>query len=425
MGNEKKRDKCDYNSFKRTRYFHGQLMTDREFREEQIYHDGKRKLLNRMLHGWGVVCGLEIAPKEGCVVTIGCGLAIDAAGNEIYVDQTIDANIAELVKQYDCESKEKDPCKESETDENKWYVVLKYKEVPTDPVPVYIPGGGCEEKVCDYSRIKEGYCIELRRDGCTAADESTLCDTLNPDSEDFREKFCNGLLLPCPSERCEEDGVILGSITFDGPVTSQSVINADMINNWDCRKYLITFELLQYWLGKLGSEKVTLDAIVQYGALGAACRSESGAADLFHDICNDQENVEKVKVPDVVNKKVREAEEILKASSLRIGRVGYEYNDDESLHNTVYKQQPEKDTMVPRGSSVDLWVYKFEKKKKTTTVEKVPGIGKVSAIKLKREGIESIVKLAEADPKRVAKILSTNEVKAENFVLEAKKMVGK
>ncbi len=44
--------------FERNRYFYGKLLTVRDFEVEQRYHSGKRALLNRLVHGAGVVCGL-------------------------------------------------------------------------------------------------------------------------------------------------------------------------------------------------------------------------------------------------------------------------------------------------------------------------------------------------------------------------------
>ena len=159
---------CDYNDYiKRARYFHGMLMTDRDFKEEQLYHNKKRKLLNQMLHGWGVVCGLKVktTTPAGPNIIVEPGLALDCNGNEILVceEQTIDlsANV--------CSSTQTHPqgglCDVSLIEVpdvfKTLYVMIKYDERITDPVPVYAPGGSCEEKVCDYSRTQEGYCIEV------------------------------------------------------------------------------------------------------------------------------------------------------------------------------------------------------------------------------------------------------------------------
>lgn len=155
---------CDYNNIKRARYFHGMLMTDRDFREEQIYLNEKRKLLNQMLHGWGVVCGLKVktTTPAGPNVIVEPGLALDCRGNEILVceEQTIDP----CVKPPSHTELQAGLCDESLIAGREFttlYVMIKYKERITDPVPVYAPGGSCEEKVRDYSRTQEGYCIEV------------------------------------------------------------------------------------------------------------------------------------------------------------------------------------------------------------------------------------------------------------------------
>lgn len=46
----------------RLNYFYGQLLGVQDFRTEQEYFRAKLKLLNRCLHGHGVVCGLEVKP---------------------------------------------------------------------------------------------------------------------------------------------------------------------------------------------------------------------------------------------------------------------------------------------------------------------------------------------------------------------------
>lgn len=168
MGTDKSKDKhCDYNNFKRARYFHGMLLTDRDFREEQMYHNEKRKLLNKMLHGWGVVCGLDIQWEKGkSAITIKPGMALDCHGNEIVVCEPCGVDLASVICKTGTVPAKKpmtsQECEKLGTQQsNTFYVGVRYKEVPTDPVPVYAPGGGCEEKVCEYSRIREGFCVKI------------------------------------------------------------------------------------------------------------------------------------------------------------------------------------------------------------------------------------------------------------------------
>lgn len=53
----------------RLRYFHGQALSAADLRREQSYFLDKARLRNRLLHGWGIVCGLEITVEtdEKCV----------------------------------------------------------------------------------------------------------------------------------------------------------------------------------------------------------------------------------------------------------------------------------------------------------------------------------------------------------------------
>jgi hypothetical protein len=55
-------DCCEFPDLKRPNYFFGQMLGVREFRGEQSYFQEKIKLLNRTLHGHGVVCGLIVTP---------------------------------------------------------------------------------------------------------------------------------------------------------------------------------------------------------------------------------------------------------------------------------------------------------------------------------------------------------------------------
>lgn len=159
---ECKDEHCSYNDIKRTDYFHGMLMTERDFREEQIYHIEKRKLLNRMLHGWGVVCGLKVRPTNppSPNIIVEGGMALDCFGNEILVceEQTVDLTVKPCAT-----TAAYDPCAQYvlEPQDQALYVVIKYDERGTKPEPVYAPGGSCEEKTCNFSRIQEGFCIEV------------------------------------------------------------------------------------------------------------------------------------------------------------------------------------------------------------------------------------------------------------------------
>jgi hypothetical protein len=79
---------CD--SASRNNYYDGKRLTTDSFRAEQAYQLERRRLLNRAIHGWGVVYGYRITPeaptdnKEALQsLQIGAGLALDRCGREL------------------------------------------------------------------------------------------------------------------------------------------------------------------------------------------------------------------------------------------------------------------------------------------------------------------------------------------------------
>ncbi len=267
---------CEYNDFKSVRYFHGMLMKERDFREEQLYHNKKRRLLNRMLHGWGVVCGLKITPTltPSNRIIIEPGLAIDCAGNEILVCDPYELDVVDnLCESADGRLSNGDGCGgggTGGTTKDKWHVVIKYKEFRTDPVAVYAPGGGCEEKSCEPSRIREGFCVELSQD------IECRCIPLEEETEKNKCSFpCDELLYPCqPCDCCDDKHVVLGSITNIKKIRKEGNVKGGYINNWDCRRYVITPGLLQHWIRTLKGS-IDLGDIVNYCEWAKKCDGDN------------------------------------------------------------------------------------------------------------------------------------------------------
>lgn len=68
----------------RNRYFYGKLLDVFHFELEQNYFNAKRWLLNRLVSGYGVICGLNVelgSDNQSIIVTP--GIAIDKCGHEI------------------------------------------------------------------------------------------------------------------------------------------------------------------------------------------------------------------------------------------------------------------------------------------------------------------------------------------------------
>ena len=75
----------------RPRYFFGMLISEHDLNQEQAYFLAKSRRHNRMLHGWGIVAGLEVSAfgSEGRHVSVAPGYALDPCGNEINVDESV------------------------------------------------------------------------------------------------------------------------------------------------------------------------------------------------------------------------------------------------------------------------------------------------------------------------------------------------
>jgi hypothetical protein len=271
MSTDTTKKSCDYNAYKRVRYFHGMLLTERDFQEEQIYHQEKRRLLNRMLHGWGVVCGLSVKPTkpESSKIIITPGTALDCHGNEIVVCNDFEVDLKKLPDLCpDTSTGDRDPCAERQAGDCKYYIGIKYIEAPTDPVAVYLPGGSCEEKTCEYSRTREGFCVNLFKSppcyavlprdglfqdivGCTkgGASSKDRLKCVSKVMDDFRSAFCEQP-YPCPTCCCEgEPYVILGSIDLTGSKCLVTTIEQEMIDINDERRYVLTPMFWQYCFG--------------------------------------------------------------------------------------------------------------------------------------------------------------------------------
>jgi hypothetical protein len=131
---------CD-GGLERPRYFSGQLLTAADFEAEQQYFLARQRRHNRCLHGWGVVCGLEVNVRGDSEVVVEPGLALDCAGNEIVVCQPSSARVPGKAEA--------------------WFVTVEYTETPTSPVPVPGPPPGTPEDQREFTRIREGFRIDV------------------------------------------------------------------------------------------------------------------------------------------------------------------------------------------------------------------------------------------------------------------------
>jgi hypothetical protein len=185
----------------RNRYFYGKMLDVFHFELEQTYFNNKRYLLNRLVSGYGVICGLNVTlGSDGNSVVVSPGVAIDKCGREIIVCQPSAPYPLPLPPTAPPTTGSTPPsstgltgpivppassgpptiaptptptsdCNESGVYK---YLSICYHECPADPSPAL--GGDCDsEAVCTPGSIREKYCLKLS-DGklCPASTTSPL-----------------------------------------------------------------------------------------------------------------------------------------------------------------------------------------------------------------------------------------------------------
>jgi hypothetical protein len=150
--------KTGIHTFVRNRYFYGKLLDVFHFELEQNYLNGKRWLLNRLVAGYGVLCGLDVRPApQGRAVIVTPGAAIDRCGREIIVPRNSEPQTVR-------DKPAPDPTKPPTTDCDKQdyvHVCICFKQCESDPAPVMVDDCGMAT-TCTSSSIQESYCIEIK-----------------------------------------------------------------------------------------------------------------------------------------------------------------------------------------------------------------------------------------------------------------------
>jgi hypothetical protein len=72
-------------AIKRLHYFDHQFLVEGDFTDEQNYHIDMRRRLNRLMHTFGIVEGLQVTKLNNNAVRVSPGAAIDSSGREMIV----------------------------------------------------------------------------------------------------------------------------------------------------------------------------------------------------------------------------------------------------------------------------------------------------------------------------------------------------
>jgi len=196
--------KCDLHAPRRNRYFYGKLLDAYHFELETGYFNAKRSLLNRLVTGYGVVCGLDVdhGDEPGYIV-IKPGLAIDKQGREIVVEhQTQPIRVPVTLPPPD-DPEQKYPGGEG----HECHVLLCYHECLTEPV--HVLASECQEQEpCQPGVIQERYKL-IFRNGCLppASADLTIPDVIQGEGRyemDYATlvKWVSRQCPPCSGDPC-------------------------------------------------------------------------------------------------------------------------------------------------------------------------------------------------------------------------------
>ncbi len=146
---------CSYGPFTRNNYFTGKLMVERDFTDETRFHMEKMRHHEQQLHGWGVVCGLKVKPhpNEACrdrFVCIEPGFAVDCCGHDIIVREEECVDLLALPEIQALKT-------QGDTEAHKLQICVRFRECPTEDIPVLYDDCGCDDTKCAPNRILESW----------------------------------------------------------------------------------------------------------------------------------------------------------------------------------------------------------------------------------------------------------------------------
>lgn len=81
---------------KRNNYYHGKLLTEKDFVLDQDYFNSKRRMINKFIFGHGIVKGLEIIRLDSENLCLEPGIAIDYYGRELIVPSPLVFKIEDI-----------------------------------------------------------------------------------------------------------------------------------------------------------------------------------------------------------------------------------------------------------------------------------------------------------------------------------------
>jgi hypothetical protein len=161
---------------RRNQFFYGKRMDVQHFRMEQDYGRLKQAMINRLMLGKGVVCGLRVAIEDGRL-TVGPGVAIDGLGREIVVPvrSVIDRARGDAMCCGGADSLEADA-------RGVFTLWLCYRECSADYQPVLVSDCGTREQ-CAAGTTVESFCFKVTAGLAPLQGDPRWCVKLPPGSD--------------------------------------------------------------------------------------------------------------------------------------------------------------------------------------------------------------------------------------------------
>ncbi len=162
--------------FERNRYYSGKMLTSSDFQAEQTYFNNKRRFINNLMYGSGIVCGCGVFNLDDLSLLVESGVAIDGLGREIVLESSVVKKLS-AVEGFD------------HIKSNLVSLCLRYKEEPVHTVYTLNQGASDDGREYEYNRISEGYQIFVmdRLDDSLQIQMETefLSKTVLVDNDDF------------------------------------------------------------------------------------------------------------------------------------------------------------------------------------------------------------------------------------------------
>ena len=242
----------------RPRWFERMFVTVADMVAEQDYFREKLRRHNVFLHGWGVVCGLEVkaaaTDEEPWRVEICPGYALTPQGDEVNVHESVFLDLARCGP-----GAITDPCDPrvvhcgQSTRGDRLFICIKYAECLAAPVRAMSAGCACEEEACEYSRICETFQLECLEE-CPPSHQP-------PSGPSLCELIDGRQLPPCPP--CIDDPcVVLAEVTL--PPSPRSEVIGRHIDNFSCRRILVSTAVLQEALIRCCCEEGQADLALNF-----------------------------------------------------------------------------------------------------------------------------------------------------------------